>query len=340
MALDLADQLVEVDTILQTIWKALNGESPMPPNFIEVIPQLFENIRIIYRDLIPLYDVSKKINDLVNQPRFRGEFGTLAELNALVPAAPDSLHVGDFAHVFEIVPPSTTSNVWTYTSDKVWKDSGKTIPNQIEPPYDGVMSPVGVTAGAGTLMEYARGDHVHILGSDVVDDTKVGFDTNHKLTVKDKAIENKNLADGIAVKGSQVDGAVDPGIVNAGKIVLRDSAGNLRSGTATLDTQVPNLLQVQELVATGGGDNAWSNEVDMTTAQYSSCQAYLESKGSSGFQRLMLAAYTGWTDLPSDFGTRTGVLYCQYNVSGTTGGRTMRITKSTGETWEGLGGVV
>jgi predicted ATPase len=95
--------------VMQKIWETMNGIRTMPPNFPkEVINALDENIRILYFDLLRLYDITDVLERAALQPFFRGLFGSLNELLA-VPA--ETLKNGDFAYLTVPVAPETTANI-------------------------------------------------------------------------------------------------------------------------------------------------------------------------------------------------------------------------------------
>ena len=68
------------ETIKRT-WEALNGAIPMPPTFPnDIVNALDDNLKIMYFDLLNLYDISEQIQYFASVPSFRGYFGTLQEL--------------------------------------------------------------------------------------------------------------------------------------------------------------------------------------------------------------------------------------------------------------------
>jgi len=147
-----------VHETITRVWRALNGEGAMPPSFPqEVVDSLDDNLRIIYFDLIALYDAAAQIDHAMSRPYFKGYYKTLAQALAL---PTDRLRQGDFVYVAEIVPPSTTSNAWAWTGTE-WEDTGRVVPDQTVPPSTVNPAADAETGSIGTLYAYARADHRH-----------------------------------------------------------------------------------------------------------------------------------------------------------------------------------
>jgi hypothetical protein len=114
--------------VMQKTWKTMNGVRTMPPNFPkEVINALDENIRILYLDLLRLYDITDVLEREVLQSLFKGLFNTLDELSA-IPA--ETLKNGDFAYLTTPVSPKITANIWRWNFlDGQWEDTGEPVPS-------------------------------------------------------------------------------------------------------------------------------------------------------------------------------------------------------------------
>ena len=130
-----------IHDVLSRTWQALNKGQPMPPEYPQAVyNSLDDNIKIIYFDLLKLYDIIARIE----YPHFRGFFTTLRQLqNAEI----DGLTDGDFAYVAEIVPPAATANIWIYDGETgEWADSGQRSDLRI-PGLAGPAGPTAPTAG-------------------------------------------------------------------------------------------------------------------------------------------------------------------------------------------------
>ena len=150
---------------IKRIWEAMNARQPMPPTFPEeVVNALDDNLKIVYFDLLALYDIAEKIDILVNRPNLKGWFVTVADLLA----HPGPFNHGDFAYVSEIRPPLGHGTVWSWSAANGWRDTGEMIPNRAAPPGERMPLADGETGQAGTRIDYAREDHRHPHGEAVL----------------------------------------------------------------------------------------------------------------------------------------------------------------------------
>jgi len=107
-----------IHELLRKIWSAINPNNvPMPPTFPQdVIDDLDANIKIIYFDLLKLYDIVAR-NEL---PHFRGFFNTRSQLeNTFFINQRD----GDYVFVAEIFPPDDFPTIWVFTHENGWQNS-------------------------------------------------------------------------------------------------------------------------------------------------------------------------------------------------------------------------
>ena len=82
-----------IHEVLVRVWKTLNGEATMPPTFPqEVVDALDDNLKIIYFDLLRLYDM---ISDKVAGPQ-----GTLFHALTSHNQTIDNLRIADFIFNF------------------------------------------------------------------------------------------------------------------------------------------------------------------------------------------------------------------------------------------------
>lgn len=131
-------------------------------------------------------DIESLTETYVNSGFFKGYFSTQAELATI-----EDPKEGDFAWVAEIVPPSTTSNVWVYEGG-VWVDSGVEVPTQSVQLSDSAPKVAG-TPSAGIGSEASRWDHIH-----PSDPTKVSVVTGKGLSTNDYTTAEQTKLAGIA----------------------------------------------------------------------------------------------------------------------------------------------
>jgi len=71
-----ASQWPIIHEVMMKTWQVLNGAVPMPPSFPqEVIDNFSDNIRILYFDLLRLYDVAVGVQGRQGEPGVQGEPG-------------------------------------------------------------------------------------------------------------------------------------------------------------------------------------------------------------------------------------------------------------------------
>lgn len=155
--------------VMLRTWQSLNGETPMPPRFPqEVINALDDNIKIIYFDLLRLYDATSQIDYIMRLPNFKGIFGTFSELQAAF--IPDNLRHRDYAFVLEIIPPSATENIWEWNMiSQQWVDTQVGVPGREPLPTSRIPLPDNANGSNGTENFYSRGDHIHPFSQEVLE---------------------------------------------------------------------------------------------------------------------------------------------------------------------------
>ena len=146
--------------VMQKIWETMNGIRTMPPDFPKsVIEALDENIRIMYFDLLRLYDITDALEKAALQPGFRGIFKDLADL-ATLPIG--SLRNRDYIYMTTPVPPQATKNVWIWDMAlQQWVDTGNPIPGELIMPSDIVPLADKIQGSKGSILNYALADHIH-----------------------------------------------------------------------------------------------------------------------------------------------------------------------------------
>jgi hypothetical protein len=146
--------------VMRKTWETLNGIITMPPKFPkEVINALDQNIRIIYFDLLRLYDIAAILERAALQPGFRGMYGSLQELNQ-IPV--NTLKNGDFAYLMVSVSPNTTTNIWTWNIlTNQWEDTGKIVPSDAVPASITMPLPNTLQGAVGSIYSYALANHSH-----------------------------------------------------------------------------------------------------------------------------------------------------------------------------------
>jgi len=146
--------------VMEKVWHTMNGVLNMPPNFPKsVMEALDENIRIMYFDLLRMYDVTETMATYMVRPGFQGYYQTFAEIQALPIAR---LRHGDFSYCVEPIAPNKTGNVWVWNFPaQKWEDTGVRVPDQMVPVSTTPTKPDALIGKIGTIFNYAMADHQH-----------------------------------------------------------------------------------------------------------------------------------------------------------------------------------